>query len=147
MEHDFKKFPELTNSQMGLYYFDSPHQQIAEDFDAKVVKVHDGDTITLQVDWRDFNFPLRFSNIMAAELNEENGKAARDHLAEMILGETVRILIDKKNRVGKYGRLLGQVNYKGFDMGEQMKQDGYAIGVWQDQMGIEELILLGAGEF
>jgi len=54
MAHDFKRFPELTNNQMNLYYFDSPHQQIAEDFDAKVVNVHDGDTVRLEVSWRDF---------------------------------------------------------------------------------------------
>ena len=54
--HDFKRFPELTNGQMGLYYFDSPHKQIAENFFAKVVKVSDGDTIRVKADFRDFNF-------------------------------------------------------------------------------------------
>ena len=33
MAHDFKKWPELRNSQMALYYFESPHRQITEDFD------------------------------------------------------------------------------------------------------------------
>ena len=37
MVHDFKAFPELTNSQMDLYYWDSPHKQITDDFDAVVV--------------------------------------------------------------------------------------------------------------
>ena len=45
MAHDFKQFPELTNSQMVMYYFQSPHKQITEPFEAKVVKVTDGDTI------------------------------------------------------------------------------------------------------
>ena len=39
MAHDFKLFPELTNAQMDLYYFESPHRQITEDFIGKVVKV------------------------------------------------------------------------------------------------------------
>jgi len=115
--HDFKKYPELTNSQMNMYYFDSPHQQIAEDFDAKVEKVHDGDTITVSCSFRDFNFPIRMANIMAAELNEEHGVEARDHLRNMILGAQVEILIDKTNRVGKYGRLIGKVLHKGFEYG------------------------------
>ena len=139
MAHDFKNYPELSNAQMNMYYFDSPHQQIAEDFDAKVEKVHDGDTIRVSCSFRDFTFPIRMANIMAAELNEEHGVEARNHLANMILGAQVEILIDKKNRVGKYGRLIGKVIHKGFDMGEQMKSDGFAVGVWQEQMGIKDL--------
>ena len=140
--HDFKLYPELTNNQMNMYYFDSPHQQITEDFWAKVIKVTDGDTITVSAPFRDFNFPVRFSNIMAAELNEENGINAQNHLAEIILGAEVEILIDKKNRVGKYGRLIGNVIHRGFDVGEQMKNDGFAVGVWQEQMGIKPLLIL-----
>lgn len=140
MAHDFKRFPELTNNQMNLYYFDSPHQQIAEDFDAKVVKVVDGDTIRVEVGFRDFDFPIRFSNIMAREMNE-GGRDSREHLKGIILGAQIEILIDKTNRVGKYGRLLGRVQHKGFDVGEQMKTDGFAIGVWQEQPGVKDLIL------
>ena len=45
MAHDFKTFPELTNNKMEIYYFESPHRQILEDFEGEVVKVTDGDTI------------------------------------------------------------------------------------------------------
>ena len=74
MAHDFKRFPELTNNQMNLYYFDSPHEQITSDFDARVVRVVDGDTLRLQVGFRDFDFPLRMSNLLAPEMNEEGGE-------------------------------------------------------------------------
>ncbi len=141
MAHDFKRFPELTNSQMAFYYFDSPHQQIAEDFWAKVVKVTDGDTIRVTCDFRDFNFPIRFANIMAAELSE-NGHASRDHLKRLIENAEVEIIIDKTNRVGKYGRLIGRVQHKGFDVGEEMIAAGKAIGVWQEQMGIKPLQII-----
>ena len=141
MAHDFIKFPELTNNQMNMYYFDSPHTQIAEDFWAKVIKVTDGDTITVSAPFRDFNFPIRFSNIMAKEMSE-GGKEGRDHLKELILDAEVEILIDKKNRVGKYGRILGRVQHRGFDIGEQMINDGFAVGVWQEQMGIMDLKLV-----
>ncbi len=69
-EHDFVKFPELTNRQMSIFYFESPHQQIVESFQAEVVKVHDGDTITVRTDFRDFDFPVRLAYIQAPELNE-----------------------------------------------------------------------------
>lgn len=140
MAHDFKKFPELTNNQMNLYYFQSPHQQIAEDFWAKCVKVVDGDTIRVTTPSRDFDFPIRFANIMAKELSE-GGHAGRDFLAGLILGAEVEILVDKMNRVGKYGRLLGRVQHKGFDIGEEMIQNNFAVGVWQEQMGVKDLII------
>ena len=142
MAHNFKNYPELTNNQMNLYYFDSPHQQIAEDFDAKVVKVHDGDTVTLEVSWRDFTFPLRMSNLMAAELNEKGGVRSRNHLKDLIEGAMVEVIINKMNRVGKYGRLLGEVRYKGFDIGQQMIEEGFAVGVWQEQPGIKPLLIM-----
>jgi len=139
MAHDFKRFPELTNNQMNLYYFDSPHQQIAEDFDAKVVKVHDGDTVTLEVSWRDFTFPLRMSNLMAAELNEEGGIRSRNHLKDLIEGAMVEVIMNKMNRVGKYGRLLGEIRHKGFDVGTQMIEEGFAVSLDEEQTGIKNL--------
>lgn len=126
MAHDFVKFPELTNSQMQLYYFESPHKQIQEDFKAKVVKVHDGDTITVTTDFRDFAFPIRMLNMDAPELNTEHGPESRDWLKERILNEEVEILIDPKQRVGKWGRLLGKVFHRGRDVGEEEIMLGFA---------------------
>jgi hypothetical protein len=56
-EHDYVANPELTNQQLAEYGWDSPHEQIERDFEAVVVKVHDGDTVTLRVGFRDFDFP------------------------------------------------------------------------------------------
>ena len=72
---------------MGLYYFDSPHRQIAEDFFARVVKVTDGDTIRVKTDFRDFTFPIRFSNILAAELDEKGGIESKRWLSGQILNK------------------------------------------------------------
>ena len=116
-EHDYIKFPELTNKQINEIGFTSPHVQITEDFTAEVVRVHDGDTITLRTDFRDFDFPLRFLDIDAPEMNE-GGEEARDWLDGQIHGEEVEIKINRNNRVGKYGRLLGKVISRGIDMGE-----------------------------
>lgn len=124
--HDFKNFPELTNSQMQFYYFESPHKQITEDFIARVIKVHDGDTITLRVNFRNFDFPLRFLDINAPEMNK-GGKASREWLKGIIEGKDVEILINKKNRVEKWGRLLGDVIFNGMNMGEDSIRTGHAV--------------------
>ncbi len=71
MAHDFVRFPELRNSQLDFYYWESPHKQIFEDFIATVVKVTDGDTIRVETDFRDFDFPVRFLDIAAPELRKK----------------------------------------------------------------------------
>ena len=126
VDHDYKNFPELTNRQIDEFGFESPHEQILEDFDAVVVKVHDGDTVTLRTDFRDFDFPLRLLDIDAPEMSE-GGEEARDFLRGQILDEEVRIIIDKKQRVGKYGRLLGKILSRGLDMGEAEIRLGLAV--------------------
>ena len=140
-EHDFKRFPELTNAQMGLYYFDSPHKQIAEDFWAKVVRVKDGDTIQVKTDFRNFDFPIRFSNILAAELNEKGGIESQKWLSSQILNEEVEIIVNPKNRVEKWGRLLGQVRHRGFDIGELSIQNNKSTNLEEQKDPLPELIL------
>ena len=125
-QHDFKEFPELTKRQLNEFRFDSPHVQIEEDFDAEVVKVHDGDTIRLTTSFRDFDFPLRFLGIDAPEMNE-GGREARDWLRGKILDQQVKILVDVDNRVDKYGRLLGKVFYAGMDIGDEEMRMGLAL--------------------
>ena len=125
-EHDFKKFPELTNKQIDEFGFESPHVQYTEDFMATVVKVVDGDTVHLATEDRDFTFPLRMLNIDAPEMSE-GGEDARDYLAGLIQNEEVEIKININNRVGKFGRLLGRIISLGMDMGETMTRIGFAV--------------------
>ena len=125
-KHDFNLFPELSNAQMNEHYHLSPHKQIVEDFRATVTKVHDGDTITLKWNERDFEFPLRLRDIDAPELNMPGGEKARLHLQGLIEGKEVEVLIDKINRVEKWGRLLGDVMQAGVVMSEEMTRMGEA---------------------
>ncbi len=125
MAHDFVNFPELRDDQLDFYYWESPHRQIFEDFSATCVKVHDGDTITLRWQERDFDFPLRFAEINANELSE-GGEEARDFLKSLIENEEVDITIDRNNRVDKWGRLLGKVSHSGIDLGELLINEGHA---------------------
>lgn len=125
-EHNFKEYPELRNDELAVWELKSPFPQIKEDFWAECVKVHDGDTITLHTNFRGFNFPLRIAFIDTKEMNE-GGAEARDWLKGQIEGEDVFIKINPKNRVEKYGRLLGSVINKGMDMGDAMMRMGLAV--------------------
>ncbi len=125
-QHDFKEFPELTKRQLEEFGFTSPHKQIEEDFRATVVKVHDGDTVTLRTDFRDFDFPLRLLDIDTKELNE-GGEDAGDWVRQRLEGEEVDIIIDRDRRVDKYGRLLGKILHRGLDLGTELMMIGLAV--------------------
>jgi len=135
MAHDFKHFPELTNQQMTLYYWDSPHKQITEDFRAKVVDVHDGDTIKVEWIERDFPFTIRLSDISAPEPKEPGGIEGRVWLEDRILDEEVDVLINQFNRVDKWGRILGNIMWRGMSMNEEIVKAGKAV-MWADRQSV-----------
>lgn len=116
-DHDWKNYPELSNTELQEICLLSPHPQITHDFAATVVRVHDGDTISLSTSFRDFVFPMRFLDIDSPELSH-GGDLARDYVKGLIEGQDVQIEIDPNNRVEKYGRLLGRVKYNGLDVGQ-----------------------------
>lgn len=126
MAHDFKRFPELTNSQLDIYYFDSPHKQITEDFRARVVKVIDGDTVRVVVDFRDFDFPIRMERIGAPELDEIGGPESQRWLSQRVMGKDVDIIMSPK-RVEKWGRLLGDIVVGGESMSEASMREGKSV--------------------
>ena len=115
---------EFSNRQLADWGFLSPHQQIAGDFGALVVKVHDADTVTVKADFRSFTFPIRIANIDAPELNEPDGEEAATWLRSRLLGKEVVVKVNNKNRVGKYGRLIGEIYQGGFNVGEEMLMSG-----------------------
>ena len=126
MAHDFKKFPELRNTQMEVYYIDSPHKQIMEDFTARVTKVIDGDTIRVKWNERNFDFPIRMARIAAPELGQAGGLESALWLKNQILNEEVDIRIDPNNRVGKFGRLIGEITHMGRNMSDASIDEGHA---------------------
>ncbi len=103
-------------------------------YKAKVTKVYDGDTITVDIDlglktWVKGE-KLRLSGINAPEIRgeeREQGLLSRDHLRDIIpVGSsiTIRTFKDKK---GKYGRYLGEVFVKEVNVNEKMVDDGFAV--------------------
>ena len=128
LDHDFERFPELTNRQLEQLELSSPHVQIKEGFfSAVVVDVVDGDTIKVETDFRDFVFSVRLADIDAPELNQVGGDASRKWLEGKILNKEVLIGVDQRNRVDKYGRLIGRVYSDGLDVGLESIHLGYSI--------------------
>jgi len=125
-DHDFKTYPELWNSELSTLSHFSPHRQITEDFQAVCERVVDGDTIMLSCDFRNFVFKLRITDLDAPEMNA-GGKAAKEWLKQRIEGQEITVLIDKYNRVDKYGRLLGQVIHRGQDVAQEEIYKGLAV--------------------
>lgn len=119
------EYIELTNRQIEENQLGAAVFQFVEDFDALCIRVRDGDTIMLKAEQRDFAFPLRFLDIDTKELSE-GGEEAKEWLKNQIEGQEVQIKINRKNRVDKYGRLLGKVVYRGLDLGQQMIYLGLA---------------------
>ena len=131
MAHDFKRFPELTNRQMEIYYFDSPHKQLVENFTARVVKVTDGDTVRVEIPERDFSFPVRIARLAAPELDEEGGIASQKFLSKQIMEKYVDIILTK-SRVEKWGRLLAEILFMGINVGRASIDAGYAT-TWENR--------------
>jgi micrococcal nuclease len=87
---------------------------------AKVTRVYDGDTITVDIDlgmglWRNGQ-TIRFWKVNTPEVrgaSRSEGLAVRDFVRDLVLGKTIllRTILDKRgvDRTGKFGRLLGEI--------------------------------------
>lgn len=114
--------------------------------DAKVLDIHDGDTIKLSIRLKKtrmknqdlgFHFyiedgyftyhtSIRFNGINAPELNTPEGKDAKAYLLTLVtVGDTVKIetFINPED---KYGRWLGEIINKGIDLNKAMLTSGHA---------------------
>ena len=88
----------------------------------KVVRVADGDTITV-LDSHNQQHRIRFLGIDAPERSQAYGNYCRKNLAEKIAGEIVDVDYQKRDR---YGRITGTVYFDGRDINLEQLQDGCA---------------------
>lgn len=88
--------------------------------DGKVVKVIDGDTITILTDDKK-QVKIRLNGIDAPEIKQDFGRAAREYLASMIAGKFVSV---KEYGQDRYKRVLGTISIDGVDINEKMVKDG-----------------------
>ena len=94
----------------------------AETFTARVVSVHDGDTITALADGNR-QVKVRLTGIDAPELGQPFGQAAKRHLSGLAFGKTVEIEAGGKDR---WRRTLGTVKADGKPVAEAMVSEGLA---------------------
>lgn len=90
-------------------------------FPAKVIKISDGDTITVLSGKEQTK--VRLYGIDAPEKKQDYGQRSKQFLASLIAGQVVEVEPKGKDR---YKRTLGIIYYKGQDINAQMVLNGYA---------------------
>lgn len=96
-------------------------------YNAKVVRVVDGDTIDVEIDlgfdiWHKTR--LRLSGIDTPEVSTEFGKVVRQYVKEALEGQLVTITTAKPD---KYGRYLAEVFIKGNSLNQNLLKIGMAL--------------------
>ena len=94
----------------------------AEELTAKVIKVSDGDTITV-LDNNNQKHKIRLKGIDAPESQQVYGDISTQSLAELVYDKEVLVTWDKKD---KYYRILGKVIVDGRDVNYEQLKKGLA---------------------
>lgn len=90
--------------------------------EGKVVKVSDGDTITV-LDKENKQHKIRFQGIDAPESKQAFGQASKENLANMIFGKEVKVVGSKTDR---YGRTVAKILLDGRDINLEQIKAGFA---------------------
>ena len=99
------KFKHLAQVALGLSMaLMVPHATMAAPdagltLQGQVVRVSDGDTVTLQT--QDSTIKIRLAGIDAPETKMPHGPEAKAHLAAMVLGKDVQAIAQKNDRYGR----------------------------------------------
>ena len=101
-------------------------------YSAKVVKVYDGDTITIDIDLG-FGIVMKNQKVRLYGINtpeirgdeREQGLISRDYLRDKILDKEI-IIQTVKDKTGKYGRWLGIIYIDNININELLITEGYA---------------------
>ena len=91
-------------------------------FSAKVVKIIDGDTITILTNNKN-GLKVRLYGIDAPEIKQNFGKTSKQYLSSLIAGKIVEV---KSGGQDKYGRILGIIYVENTDINAKMVKEGYA---------------------
>jgi endonuclease YncB( thermonuclease family) len=101
-------------------YFDDIQPFVPPINEGHVIKVYDGDTITIvsKLPYSGspkYKFSVRLAGIDSAEMSSKNVKAieARDALSSKIMGKQVTL---KNVKTEKYGRILADVHLDGMNL-------------------------------
>ena len=94
---------------------------LATTLEGRVVKIADGDTLTMVVDGRQER--IRLSDIDTPERKQPFGMRAKQALAEMTFGKTISVFTTTRDR---YGRVIGHITAEGIDVNAELVRLGYA---------------------
>lgn len=94
----------------------------AAELSGRVVRVSDGDTITI-VDAERNRYRVRLTGIDAPERKQAYGKVSKQQLASQLLGKVVLV---EWHKLDRYGRLVGKVNIDANDAGLGQIRSGMA---------------------
>jgi endonuclease YncB( thermonuclease family)/methylphosphotriester-DNA--protein-cysteine methyltransferase len=122
----------------------SPTVQSGNVIEGKVVKVSDGDTITV-LDKANKQHKIRFQGIDAPESKQDFGQVSKDNLARMIFGKEVKVVWSKQD---KYGRTVGKVLLDGQDINIEQVKAGLAwhYKKYADEQPPEDRVTYAAAE-
>ena len=87
----------------------------------KVIKIADGDTLTLLVDSKQLK--IRLSEIDTPERKQPFGTRVKQALSELAFGKRARVV---EVAVDRYGRIVGRVCVEDTDVNRELVARGYA---------------------
>jgi endonuclease YncB( thermonuclease family) len=91
------------------------------DFDGRVMKVIDGDTVTVLVNKTQIK--VRLDSIDAPEADQPYYRRSKDSLAELCAGKDAHVIEHGRDR---YGRAIGLVHCAGIDANSEQVRRGFA---------------------
>ena len=87
----------------------------------KVIKIADGDTLTILVDKRQLK--IRLSDIDTTERKQPFGTKAKQALSDLAFGKQARVV---EVTIDRYGRIVGRVYVGDIDVNRELMTQGYA---------------------
>ena len=117
----------------------------AEVITGRVIKVIDGDTITI-LDASKEQFKIRLGGIDAPEKNQAFGNVSKQSLSEMVAGKEVNVVYNKR---GRYGRIIGKVLLNNEDVNLMQVKRGLAwhYKQYEREQEVEDRALYAQGEY
>lgn len=95
----------------------------AGELQGKVIRVADGDTLTILIEPIKLDMPIRLAGIDAPEKGMPFGQVSKKSLSDLAFGKVATVLWDKKD---KYGRIVGKVLIDGQDVNLAQVKQGLA---------------------
>lgn len=117
----------------------------AAELQGRVIRVADGDTLTILIDSIKLDIPVRLSGIDAPEKNMPFGQTAKKSLSDLTFGKNVVVEWNKKD---KYGRLVGKVRVDGRDINIEQIRRGLAwhFKEYEGEQPLEDRIAYATAE-